>query len=355
MPMKTPFKVAIGTTTVSQSIFVHIHTEGGIVGVGEGNIFSPVVGETPDSVWGAAPALARELIGTDALDIEARHRQMKAAQPGSPTLRSAVEIALWDCLGKAAELPLFALLGGRRRPVVTDNTTGLDTPDAMAARAAGFVARGFAAIKVKLGTDLASDIARMRAIRAAVGPGVELRIDANQGWSRETARAALADLAAFAPRLVEQPVAASDIEGLAALRRHTTIPLMADEALFDEHDALRLVAAEACDYFNIKLAKAAGLWSALKINAIGETAGIPCMVGCMTDAGVAISAAVHLASARENIIFADLDGADMLAVDPVAGGFVYGHGGELLPATAPGLGVAIERDFLAGLQQQSVA
>jgi L-alanine-DL-glutamate epimerase-like enolase superfamily enzyme len=355
MPMKVPFKVAIGVTTTSQSLFVRVHRDDGVVGLGEGNIFTPVTGETPDSVWAAAPGLAAALLGTEAHDIEGRARQMLKLLPNNTTLRSALEIALWDGLGKAAGLPLFALLGGRRRAVVTDNTAGIETPEVMAERAAAFKARGFRVIKVKLGTDLTTDLARMRAIRAAVGPEMTLRIDANQGWSRAVARAALAALPEFAPELVEQPVVKWDIDGMAEVRRGSSIPIMADEALFDSHDALRLVAAGACDYFNIKLAKAGGLHMALSINAIGEAAGIPCMVGCMTDAGVAIAAAVHLASARENIMFADLDGADMLAVDPVVGGFSYGAGGELWPGTAPGLGVALDPAYLGGLETRVIA
>jgi L-alanine-DL-glutamate epimerase-like enolase superfamily enzyme len=355
MPMKVPFKVAIGTTTVSQSLLVRMHTDTGLLGIGEGNIFPPVVGETPDSVWAVAPMLARELIGTDPQDIEGRYSQMLRRLPGNTTTRSALEIALWDLCGKSAGLPLFALLGGRRRAVVTDNTVGIETPEVMAGRAAAFKARGFTVIKVKLGTDLATDLARMRAIRAAVGAEFPIRIDANQGWSRVTAKAALAALVEFRPELVEQPVVRWDIEGLAELKRGSSVPIMADEALFDEHDALRLVRAEACDYFNIKLAKSAGIRTALHIDAIGAAAGIPCMVGCMTDAGISISAAVHLASARENIRFADLDGADMLAVDPVQGGFVYAPGGELWPSTEPGLGVALDEGFLAGLETLSIA
>ncbi len=354
MPMKAPFKVAIGVTSVSQSLFVRVHTDAGHVGVGEGNIFTPVTGETTDSVWAMAQGVARTLIGTDPLDIEGRARQMRKLFPNNTTLRSALEIALWDILGKAAQMPLFAVLGGRQRAIVTDNTVGLEMPAAMAERALRFKERGFKALKVKLGTDLAIDLERIRLIREAVGPDLPIRIDANQGWSRTVARKALAALAAFNPELVEQPVARGDVEGLAELRHTSTIPIMADESLFDEHDALRLVAAGACDYFNIKLAKAAGIWTALKINAIGEAAHIPCMVGCMTDAGIAITAAVHLASARENIVFADLDGADMLAVDPVAGGFSYGAGGELFPAATPGLGVEIDAAYLAGLPHQAV-
>ncbi len=354
MPMRLPLKVAIGRSEVSQSLFVRVVTDAGIVGIGEGNIFAPVVGETADSAWAIAPFLAESLIGTDPLDIEGRVKQMSRALPHNTATRSAFEIALWDVMGKAANLPLFAVLGGSRRTIVTDNTASIDTPEAMAERAAGFKARGFAAVKIKLGTDVPTDVARMRAIRKAVGPDFEIRIDANQGWSRAEARATLTAIEAFAPALVEQPLARTDIAGLADLRRGSRIPLMADESLFDEHDAMRLVAAGACDYFNIKLAKAAGIWTALKINTIGETAGIPCMVGCMIDSGISLSAAVHLVSARENIVLADLDSADMLDVDPVLGGFVYEPGGRLTPKTAPGLGVELDPAYLAGLENRVI-
>jgi len=196
MPMKVPFKIAIGTTTVSQSLFVRVHTDTGLVGIGEANIFTPVVGETIETARVAAAELGRALIGADPADIEGRVADMGRRLPNNFTTRSAFDMALWDILGKAAGLPLFALLGGRRRPIATDNTVGLDAPEVMAQRAASFKARGFRAIKVKLGTDLATDIARMHAIRAAVGPDHELRVDANQGWSRVVATKALGALAA---------------------------------------------------------------------------------------------------------------------------------------------------------------
>jgi L-Ala-D/L-Glu epimerase len=354
MAMKVPFKIAIGITTVSQSIFIKVHTDAGITGIGEANIFMPVVGETPETALAAASVLARDLIGTDPLDIESRVTQMLKRLPNNVTTRSAFDMALWDILGKQAGLPLFALLGGRRRAVATDNTVGIEKPEVMAERAAGFKARGFQVVKVKLGTDIATDLARIRAIRAAVGPDFPLRVDANQGWNRIDARKALAALAAFGPELVEQPLVKWDIEGMAEMRGASTIPIMADESLFDEHDALRLVAAKACDYFNIKLAKSSGIHVALKINAIGEAAGIACMVGCMTESGIGVTAAAHLASARQNVIFADLDGADMLTDDPVAGGFTYTAAGEILPPTGPGLGVDLDAGYLAALEARAI-
>lgn len=354
MPMKVPFKIAIGITRTSQSLFLAVHTDTGLVGLGEANIFTPVVGETPETAMAAAATLARSLIGTDPCDIEGRVKQMGHELPANPTTRSAFDMALWDILGKAANLPLFALLGGRRRAIVTDNTVGLDTAAVMAGRAAGFKARGFQVVKVKLGTDLQSDIERLREIRLAVGPEFTLRIDANQGWDRVTARRALAALARYTPEFCEQPVVKWDVEGLSDLRRTSPIPIMADESLFDEHDAIALVRADACDYFNIKLAKSGGIHTALKINAVGEAANIPCMIGCMTESRIGLSAAAHLASARTNIVYADLDGADMLDVDPGKGGFSYSPQGEITPTTEPGLGIALDPAYLQGLERVAV-
>lgn len=347
MPMKVPFRIAIGITETSQSLFLKLHTDAGHVGIGEANVFTPVVGETLETAQSAAVTLARQLLGTDPADIEARTAQMARALPFNPTTRSAFDMAMWDIIGKAADLPLFAILGGGQRAIVTDNTVGIDEPGIMAQRAAEFTARGFQVIKIKLGKDVATDIERVRLIRAAVGPAQVIRLDANQGWSRTDARRALAALAAFGPEFCEQPLAKWDVDGLVELRRHSPMPIMADEAVFDDHDALRLVSAGACDYLNIKLAKSAGIHTALKINAVAEAGGLPCMIGCMTESGIGLAASVHFASARRNVVFADLDGADMLAVDPVLGGYSYGGKGELTPSTAPGLGVAFEEDWLA--------
>ena len=347
MPMKVPFHIAIGVTETSQSLFLKLHTDAGHIGIGEANIFTPVVGETLETAQAAACALARQLLGTDPTDIESRTAQMALALPFNPTTRSAFDMAMWDIVGKAANLPLFAVLGGGRRAIATDNTVGIDDPQIMAQRAAEFAARGFQIIKIKLGKDVATDIERVRLVRAAVGPLQTIRLDANQGWNRADARRALAALASFGPQFCEQPLAKWDVDGLVDLRRDAAMPIMADEAVFDAHDALRLVAAGACDYLNIKLAKSGGIHMALRINAVAESAGLPCMIGCMTESGIGLAASVHFASARRNVVFADLDGADMLAVDPVAGGYDYGGKGELTPSTAPGLGVAFDEDWLA--------
>jgi L-alanine-DL-glutamate epimerase-like enolase superfamily enzyme len=129
---------------------------------------------------------------------------------------------------------------------------------------------------------------------------------------------------------------------------------MADESLFDHHDAFRLASMGACDLFNIKLAKCGGIHTALKINAIAEGAGIQCMVGCMTETRLGVSASAHLVSARPNIVFADLDAAFNHADDPVIGGVRFDGGKIILPDT-PGHGADIDVGFLTKMESVSVS
>lgn len=349
LPLKHPFRIAIGVTSVAKSIFVRLHTDTGLIGTGEANILTPIVGETAETVWAVATDIGRQLLSTDPLDIESRGKQMRAFMPAHTTTRSAFDMALYDILAQASGVPLYVLLGGGKRTIFTDNTVGLETPDIMAERAAEFVERGFKAIKIKLGTSVDEDVSRVRTIRAKVGPDIALRLDANQGWTRVEAAQALNALQAFDIEYCEQPVAAWDMEGLAMMRAASRIPIMADEALFDDHDAINLVRANACDYFNIKLTKSAGIHTALAINAIAEAANIQCMIGCMTETRLGLTAAAHLMLARQNIIFADLDGGDMLQDDPISGGMAYGANGEISVPDTPGLGAELDADFMSGL------
>jgi len=215
----------------------------------------------------------------------------------------------------------------------------------MAQTAAAFQSEGYQAIKVKLGTGAEEDVERVRAIRQAVGDFIPIRIDANQGWDYPTASEVLRRLEAMFIQYCEQPLPAWDIDGFIRLRAETHIPLMVDESLFDHYDALRLAKSGACDYFNIKLAKSAGIHSALKIDDIAQAAGIPCMVGCMSETRLGLSAAAHLISARPNIQFADLDSHFDHRVDPVIGGVDIGPDGVVL-TDSPGRGADIDPGFL---------
>lgn len=353
IPFKRPFRIALGPIEAASNLLVRVWTEDGQYGLGEGSPLPYVTGETQAAMFEAARPLAALWIGHDARAIEARMRDLNRALAGNPTLKSAFDIALYDLAAKQAGVPLYTLLGGEKRPVWTDDTVGLDTPETMASLAADVIRRGFPAVKVKLGTTPAEDVARIRAIRAAVGDDVPLRIDANQGWDVPSAVRALRDLAPFGIEYCEQPVAAWHVHGLREVREATTIPIMADESVFDHHDAIRLVDLGACDYINIKLSKSGGISTALKIDAIAQAAGLRCMLGCMWETRLALSANAHLVSARPNIAYADLDGHTGHAYDPVEGGITY-DGGRIELPDAPGHGADIALETLKTLEQFTI-
>jgi len=197
------------------------------------------------------------------------------------------------------------------------------------------------------------DLRRIKAIRQAVGEGFPIRIDANQGWDPSAAVLAVRDLAGLDIEVCEQPVAHWNHAALKHVREQSPVPIMADESLFDHHDAFKLASMGACDLFNIKLAKAGGIRTAVKIDAIAQAAGIPCMVGCMLETRLGLSAAAHFVSAHPNVKYVDLDSAFALAEDPVKGGIAYDGGLVRLP-DAPGHGADIEPGFLAGLESITV-
>jgi len=253
LPLKRPFRIAIGEVIVAETLFVRISTDDGQYGMGEANLLTPIVGETQETALAAARALARLLIGKDPLDIETRVVEMRRFLLHSATTRCGFDMALHDLAGKVAGLPLHALLGGGRRTITTDHTIGIDTTESMLAQAVEIVARGFPAVKIKVGSTVEEDVEHVARIREAVGPKILLRIDANQGWDCPSAIRALRAMEPFSVQYCEQPVARWDLVSMRYVREHTSIPIMADESLFDEHDALKLVSSQACDFLNIKL------------------------------------------------------------------------------------------------------
>ena len=184
----------------------------------------------------------------------------------------------------------------------------------MAKDAVKAVKRGFKALKVKVGVNPSEDVERIKRIREAVGSEIQIRIDANQGWKPKEAIDVLKKIEKYNVQFVEQPVKAEDIKGLATVRKNSSIPVMADETVHSPEDALKVIKAEAVDLINIKLMKSGGIWKAMKIAAIAEAAKIPCMVGCMGESNLGITAAVHFAAATKNVQYADLD-SDLLLKD----------------------------------------
>lgn len=349
-----PFTIATGTMHFAQNTFIRVHTDAGFYGVGECSAFPMIAGETQATCFEMAKDFAALWKGKDATNIAERLQELDAFTAFNSTIKSAFDMALYDLAAKKAGVPLYQYLGGQQKELETDLTIGIDTPEKMAATAKDFIQRGVRIIKIKLGKNAKEDVERIRQIREAVGPSIKLRIDANQGWSYEDALYALTAMGPYDIQFCEQPMRHWNDHHLPALKKQSPIKIMADESVFDHHDALRLIAADACDYVNIKFAKSGGIAEAIKINKACADHQIPCMMGGMLESRVALTAFGHFALAHDNVVFYDMDTC-MLGhkADPVTGGVQYNQFFLTVPDAA-GIGADVDEAFLEGCVKATV-
>jgi len=350
IPLKEPFKISIGTVTAANDVLVMLRTDAGIVGVGEACPFYPITGETQEMNLAAAKGLREIVLGKSPLAVESLVHSFGPFLHSNPSAAAAFDTALYDILGKIAGLPLYRLFGGDKPSFGTDITTDLDEPQKMAGRAKEFVDRGFDTIKIKVGQGQEIDLARLEAIRQAIGYEHKIRIDANQGWTPPLAIDTLKKMEKYRVEFAEQPVLATDVAGLKAVHDVSPIPVMADEALFYPSDAVKLIKEEACAYFNIKLMKAGGILNMMKIAHVADAANMLCMVGCMVDSRLGLTAAAHVVASNRNIVFADLDGHSSHTIDPVVGGMTFEKGQITVPEL-PGVGADVDPAFLKKLKK----
>ena len=345
IPMR-PFQIATGTMSSAQNLFIRVHTDGELTGVGECSAFPMIVGETQSTCYAMAQDFAALWKGKDPLALEERLAELDAFTAYNSTAKSAFDMALYDLAAKNAGLPLYSFLGGRRIPLETDLTIGIGTPEEMAAQAADFKKQGVTIIKVKLGKKPADDVARVNKIREAVGAGIILRLDANQGWDFDGAAKVLSAMGGMGVEFCEQPMRYRDDHRLPELLALSPVKIMADESVFDHHDAERLIRNKSCDYVNIKFSKSGGLHEALKIDEVCAEHNIPCMMGGMLESRMALTCFAHFATARENVRFYDMDTCLLgHKLDPVTGGVRY-NGFLLELSEAPGIGADIDENFL---------
>jgi L-alanine-DL-glutamate epimerase-like enolase superfamily enzyme len=341
-------KIALPTPLTVDNVFVRLRTEDGVTGVGEASPYSPVTSETQQTVVAMAHTLADLVRGRDPFTIAKIVDDMDVLSPNNPSIKAAFEMALWDICGKIAGLPICCLLGKYRDTFETDKTIFIETPPAMAEAARDVVRQGFRTVKVKVGESPEKDIARLAAIREAVGNDIALRIDANQGWSPAEAVRSLHGIENYHIQACEQPVPHWDMEGLRYVRDHSSVPIMADESVHSPHDAIEAVRKDAVDLINIKLMKTGGILNAVRVAQVSAAAGIQCMVGCMNETSLALTAAAHFIASQKNLIYADLDSFLFSVSNPIIGGMGIKQGVVYLP-TMPGLGLDIDPAFLKKL------
>lgn len=341
VPLKKPFKTALRSVESVEDVIVELRTDSGEVGYGEAPPTGVITGDTTGAILGAVrDHIAKAVVGCEVENLEDTLSRIEGSIVHNSSAKAAVDMAVYDLFGKSLGVPLYRLWGGYRKEIVTDITISVNEPVQMAADSAEAAALGYKTLKIKLGKDPARDIERIRLIRQRIGYGVDVRVDANQGWKPREAVRLIRQMedAGLALELVEQPVPAHDIEGLKHVTDNVSVPVMADEAVFSPMDALRILQTRAADIVNIKLMKTGGLQNALRICALAEVYGVECMIGCMLEAKVSVSAAVHLAAAKKVITKVDLDGPVLCREDPVEGGAVFEES-RVRPGEGPGLGI----------------
>ncbi len=341
IPLKKPFKTALREVRSAEDIIIKVIADNGEVGYGNAPPTAVITGDSQDSVVAAI----RDTIGPKLIGLEVENRELimgtiDASMLHNHSAKAALDIAVHDLFGKLYGLPLYKLFGGYRNFMTTDLTISVNRPEEMVADSLEAIAEGYTELKLKVGTDLKLDIERVKAIRKAVGPNVSIRLDANQGWLPKDAVRIIRSFEDLGLdiELIEQPVKAHDFAGLKYVTDNVSTKIMADESSFGPYEVFTLLSMRACDLINIKLMKAGGLHNALKIADMAETMGVQCMMGCMLESKVGITAAASIAGAKKIITKTDLDAAVLLADDPVVGGVQFSRN-ELIIPDAPGLGI----------------
>jgi len=341
--LKRPFVISLGRIDYAENVVVKVETQSGYTGFGECCPFRTINGESLETAVLVGRYLAEVLTGQDPNDIETCIGRMDKALFGNNSIKSAFDIALHDIAAQTAGVPLFSYLGGKvRKTLVTDYTVSIGDLQTMVADAVEVRNQGYPAIKVKVGRRKEEDVECIRLIRKAVGPEIPLRLDANQGWSVDTAIGVLSELDGMNIEFCEEPIPRWDYMNLATVRDAVSVPIMADESCSDHHDMERLINLDACDYVNIKLGKSGGLYNAMKMIKLAEKAGMKVQIGGFVESRLGFTASAHLALASENVAWCDFDTPLMLEEDPVSGGITYGPRGIVEVPDRIGLGARLE-------------
>jgi muconate cycloisomerase len=370
LPLRRDFRWAGLRESLGGFVLVRVRTDEGLVGYGEatplpdwGGDFGRRAGETMASVVSMVETVLQpRLLGLDPTAVTAVRQAMDEVLVGGSYAKCAVDIAVHDLWGKAVGLPLYRLLGGAcRASVPVAHMIGLMDEAQALAEAVGAAEDGLRALQIKGGVDADRDVRLVRALRKRLGPDINLRLDANQGYREpKTAVRVVAQLAEAGADCVEQPTAG--LRAMAEVTASTPLPIIADESCWDVHDALEVWSARGADCLSIYLAKAGGFVGARKVAAVAEAANLPCDVNGSIESAIGNAANIHFALASPAVTLASvipisapagahpckIGGAyflDDLCTEPFAV-----KDGALLPLEAPGLGVTVDEAKLERLR-----
>lgn len=343
IPLKRPFRTALRSVDEVDDRIVCIESGDGLLGYGSAPATPQITGATHPHIEADWQRLAPALLGREVAALGANCAWLQATAASS-NARAAFDVALHDLRARQLGLPLHCLLASVGAAegaceLRTDLTISANELPQMLADVQSALEQGYSALKLKLGRDVAGDLARIRAIHALVGDRASLRLDANQGWDTAQALTVMGQLEGQGMRFewLEQPLPAADLAGMAGLTLALQTALLADESVHNAGDLPALLEQRAAPLLNIKLAKAGGLAPGLELIDQARAAGLDCVLGCMLESPVGVAAAAHLAVARQ-IERVDLDAPALACFDPVRGNVRFA-GPRLHIGSAPGLGI----------------
>ncbi len=364
IPVNVPLKPQMTTKTshgvhaTSPYVIVRVHTDGGLVGLGEATLAPRWSGETSlGSVAIIEGLIAPVLVGEDPTQITRLRQKLEATIRLNPFTKAAVEMALWDLSGKVVGVPVYQLLGGKVREEMPIRMVvgSIDVASAVEL-AKTFLDVGAKCLKVKVGLEPEQDLERVRAIRELAGPEIPISVDANCGWTVPQATQMLQRLRPFNILFAEQPISTGDPTELAALRRRTDIPIMADESAFTTGDVWQLTAQRAADIISVYPGKNGGIQATVECVHAAKAAGLPCAMGSNLELGIGTAAMLHLGAALPTIASerypGDFIGPLYHEADLLKTPLDIGSAAARVPE-GPGLGVELDEDQLEHYRDHS--
>lgn len=324
IPLKKPFKIALGTLTHSNHVLVRMENEDGLTGWGECTTFHSVYGYDQKSLYHVlTDHLIPSVIGADPTDMESLHDRMDSAIPFNLMAKCGVDLAAFDLVGRYRGVPAYDLTGGKRLDKVPVTAAlGIGPPAQTVKMAEALVKEGFNTIKIKIGLEPEKDLERVQIVRDAVGNQISLRVDANMGYDRKTALEILEKMEPVGLEWIEQPLPDWDLKGLADLAGRLETPIALDESVYTIHDARSAIDAGAADVVNVKVPKCGGIYRAQKIAEMCEENNIPCFLGGCIETTPGTAAQAQLYASTPNILSAaEMEGpacyVDDVAMEPI--------------------------------------
>lgn len=347
-----------GTATTAQHVLIKITADDDSFGLGEACPFPVAYAEEDQKsvLHVICDYLRPAILGKDPFDVEALESAMNQAIPRQYLAKGGIDIALYDLMARSLNVPLYKLIGGkfRERIFIAWSISIKETIEEAVAEATHFVNLGFQALKIKIGIDPKADLERVAAVRAAVGPDIKLRVDANEGYRANEALPILRKMEKYELECIEQPVPRWDLDGMARLTAALDTAIVADESVFTPMDAMNLIKHQAADMINVSPAKT-GFTNSKRIVAISEAAGLSCMLGGLLEMGLATAASLHFACSTRNLNpISDIIGplfikGDILE-DPIFS--KAPHGGYWNVPAAIGLGVDLSQEWTHRLKSK---